>query len=141
MYFITVFPWARFFCPSPPETVVGNTQLHWEHTKSSFLFIIFHYNIRNMKQFASTPCEHHQENYTLQSHYIKTITAGQAYLRYSSIATRSNGTKTITRTTGTAICTILADLELSLLPNPTACVSKKGEHPSKVSQYLIMNTE
>ena len=69
----------------------------------------------------------------------KTITADQAYLRYSSIATRSNGTKTITRTTGTAICTILADLELSLLPNPTACVSKKGEHPSKVSQYLIMN--
>ena len=26
-----------------------------------------------MKQFASTHCEHHQENYTLQSHYIKLL--------------------------------------------------------------------
>ena len=93
MYFITVFPWARFFCPSPPETVVGNTQLHWEHTKSSFLFMIFHYKITNMKQFASTPCEHHQENYTLQSHYIKLLlrvkhTSDTAVLRQEAMVPR-----------------------------------------------------
>ena len=47
----------------------------------------------------------------------------------------------MTRTTGTTICTILTDLEPSLFPSPTACASKKGEHPSNVSQYLTMNSE
>ena len=51
----------------------------------------------------------------------------------------------MTKTTGTTICTILTDLEPSLFPSlfpsPTACASKKGEHPSNVSQYLTMNSE